>query len=693
VSLALLCLTVAGCKCKPPVLTSHECMGIDGVQADMIDACTVPSDCGDHFSCTKPAKDSTFQCCMYSDRKCQTEADCCEGQTCVTGRNICFDKYFDCKTDADCGDQGDRTCQPWTDPNYGGSRCRFAKCSNLGECPDGLSCFQGECMAGLPCEGHCDPFQACVPESDYCQDYKSPSDPARAMAACPPMSCGPGFIDTFKDNENLWDTCDFHAVQCVCAELPGLRSEDLGRFSALAIDPGKAVWTSLYDGQYGDLVVNQYDTTGKKLKTEYVDGVPTGSTVVYGPSGPRGGVTDPGDDVGRYTDIAVGTNGVVYVSYYDVTNGNLRFAFRTTDGKWTKVLVDGNDADLGLYTSIALDQDNIPAISYFQKGGASSFSAAGCPAPAPTGPVAFITALKLARADSATPGDGHWTSKTIACESAPTPACYQCGNVCADPGTGPACLMAATGCGKGDAGMGCDPNTEACVANGSTGNVCAKKYNPANVQDVPQGVGVFTSLAFSGKDAFLAFMKRDIPMGGTVPLGNLYGVHVAASGTPGAMVLLDSSGDTGFFPDVKIDPTTKHVAVSYGDFRSRALKFWTSTDFATGVMPEIIDPGTGAPSSGTADWEGTGSALIYGGGSLWCVYQDPTVGDLKLAKRGTTWTVLPPIHTMGAVGFFADGAFDNGKLYASHARIHARVISGEPHVDNSLILDTVDPAP
>jgi hypothetical protein len=135
------------------------------------------------------------------------------------------------------------------------------------------------------------------------------------------------------------------------------------------------------------------------------------------------------------------------------------------------------------------------------------------------------------------------------------------------------------------------------------------------------------------------------------------------------------------------------VAVSYGDFRSRALKFWTSADFAAGVAPEIIDPGTGAPGSGIADWEGTDSALIYGGGSLWCVYQDPTVGDLKLAKRGSSWAVLPAVHTMGAVGFFADGAFDNGKLYASHARIHAKVVSGEPHVDNTLLLDTVDPAP
>jgi hypothetical protein len=34
--------------------------------------------------------------------------------------------------------------------------------------------------------------------------------------------------------------------------------------------------------------------------------------------------------------------------------------------------------------------------------------------------------------------------------------------------------------------------------------------------------------------------------------------------------------------------------------------------------------------------------------------------------------------------------FEGGKLFASHARIHARLIGGEPHVDNALLLDPVD---
>src|SRR5205807_1413961 len=117
-------------------------------------------------------------------------------------------------------------------------------------------------------------------------------------------------------------------------------------------------------------------------------------------------------------------------------------------------------------------------------------------------------------------------------------------------------------------------------------------------------------------------------------------------------------GDTGYFSDVKIDPSTKRVAVSYHDFTAKALKYYSAVGFMTGVVPEIIDPGTGAMGSGENDWVGTDSALVYGpnAGQLYVVYQDPTVGDLKLAKRGATaWQLLPSIATMGAVGFFADG--------------------------------------
>ncbi len=152
---------------------------------------------------------------------------------------------------------------------------------------------------------------------------------------------------------------------------------------------------------------------------------------------------------------------------------------------------------------------------------------------------------------------------------------------------------------------------------------------------------------------------------------------------------LDDVGDTGYFPDVKIDPTTQSVAVGYHDFSSRKLKFYYAPSLQTGVTPETIDTGTGAANSGESGWVGTDSALIFNGANLFAVYQDATRGDLKLAKRAATWQLLPAIRTAGAVGFFADGILIDGKMFASHAKIHARLVAGEPHVDNALIVEPV----
>ena len=46
-------------------------------------------------------------------------------------------------------------------------------------------------------------------------------------------------------------------------------------------------------------------------------------------------------------------------------------------------------------------------------------------------------------------------------------------------------------------------------------------------------------------------------------------------------------------------------------------------------------------------------------------------------------------RTDGAVGFFADALFTDGKLFASHARIHAKLVQSEPQVDNSLLLEAL----
>ncbi|MEN9798441.1 MAG: hypothetical protein RL653_2137 [Pseudomonadota bacterium] len=675
-------LSISGCQCgAPPVKIVDPCKEIKGNQPGHPEVCSESSECSDHYACSAVKDREGLQCCLFADRRCTTEADCCPGQTCPADRKKCFDRYLDCETDQDCGDKGDQFCEAWTD-GYGTSRrCRYKACSALGECPSGQSCFKGECMAGLPCGGKCDPGTACVPSAyvDRCQEY-----------ACP-ASCAPGFIATFKSNRDIWDSCNLAQQGCECAELPGLQSGDLGRFSSLAADvAGQELVASHYDGQYGDLVVSRFDLSGQETRRQYVDGVPSG-TPSYGPSGARGGVTEPGDDVGRHSDVVVGPS-ATYVAYYDATRGDLKLAWQgSATGSWTRVTVDGQHGDLGLYASVAVDSEGLPAISYFQRGGASTFNAADCPAGTVTGPLSNVTALKLARAKKPQPESASdFDLLTLACMTRPADACAACGSgtVCADPGTGnPSCMPVSAACTTP-----CDSNSQVCVTSGGAA-VCADKYNPSQLAEVPNGVGLFSSLAFNGKDAYVAYMRRAVDVASGLSTGKLYGMKIPGNAQArGTAILLDSSGDTGFFPDVKVDPASKDVLVSYHDFSSRALKLYRGAGFVAGVSKEIIDSGAGPAGSGQSAWVGTDSALVFTtSGALYCVYQDATAGDLKVSRRtGTKWEALTPLRTDGAVGFFADGVAFDGKLFASHAHLRAASVGGAAVLDNRLRVEVLD---
>ena len=87
---------------------------------------------------------------------------------------------------------------------------------------------------------------------------------------------------------------------------------------------------------------------------------------------------DNANDVGMWSSIDVDSNGV-YISYYDNTNQDLYFANCTSVcndvDNWETTLVD--DDDSGEYSSIGVDSDGILHISYFYRG-ASQLKYANC---------------------------------------------------------------------------------------------------------------------------------------------------------------------------------------------------------------------------------------------------------------------------------------------------------------------------
>jgi hypothetical protein len=468
-----------------------------------------------------------------------------------------------------------------------------------------------------------------VPTLDRCQAYAAPP---RAGAACP-VSCGPGFIGAFADGRNLWDACTLPAVACVCAELPPLQPGDLGRDSSLAAVPGDGVYVSSYEAVFGDLVVLSFDLDGGLRSARTVDGVPDAG-VRYGPSGPRGGVAEPGPDVGRGTSIAAG-GGRLYVSYQDVARGDLKVAVRDPGGGWTTHTVDGASGDVGRYTSLAVDASGRPGVAYFQRSADASFPLADCPLPRPSGPPERLTALRFARASSPTPTSASdWTVRTLACST-----------------SGP----------------------------------------PSTLAEVPVGVGLFPSLAFRGDQALIAATRRaPASADGGLPRGELVGVEVSATLAPGPLVVLDASGDTGYFPRLAVDPQTGQLGIAYHDGAARSLRFYLAPQLQAGVASELVDDGH--DGVGSVSSVGTGSGLVFlpDGGAL-VAYQDATHGDLKVARRAGGWTVEGPVSSAGAVGFFADAVWSDGRVYASHARVGARSTAGGPRLDGVVRLEVLAP--
>jgi MYXO-CTERM domain-containing protein len=391
---------------------------------------------------------------------------------------------------------------------------------------------------------------------------------------------------------------------CVCSD--DIVIGRLGPYSDVATGGDGSIWVSAYHQQYGDLVVAQVEPTVGRIPDtawQWVDGVPDGPVIVP-QSAFRGGIAAKGEDVGMYTSIAVQADGSPQVSYFDRDAGSLKFAERNSDGVWTVHVIDAGSGTLGeagaligMYSSMSIRSDNgHPGIAYL----AHVADANGRRAE-----VRFASATTPHPVTSA-----DWMVTRV--DFAPLPP--------EDPA---------------------EPN----------------------IYPLPEGLGLFVDLArLPDQSPAIVYYDREA---GELKLAKFD----TATGNFAAPVVLDGTGDidAGWSPSVAVDPNGV-VHVAYVDATLDDLVYITD---AQGAQKELVDDGlriVGTTVDGLPKPEyhfvGDDAALVLANnGQLPMIaYQDATTQELLLATRQQdgSWQRISVAGATdpwpGGYGFFAADA-------------------------------------
>jgi MYXO-CTERM domain-containing protein len=403
-------------------------------------------------------------------------------------------------------------------------------------------------------------------------------------------------------------------VQNTCACSSDIIIGQVGQYSDLATGPDGSTWVSAYAGSHGDLVVAQVAAGTSQIADdtwEWVDGVPAGPVVVPG-SKIRGGISDPGPDVGLYTSIQIAPDNVPMVSYFDHDGGALKLA-QKINGKWQTSVVDQGTGSLdgatgsivGMYTSITLrSDDGRPGIAYLAhvkdaQGTHAEVRFASAQSPHPSAP-------------------GDWQTWVV--DSAPLPA--------ADP-------------------------------------------NKPDVFPLPAGLGLFVDSArMADQSPVVVYYDR---ANGQLKLARF---NVAAGQFAAPVVLDGSNGvDAGWTPSVAVD-NKGNIDVAYVSATTTdSLHFaTTAAGVAPSVIDDgMRTDGTtvdGLPRP-VLHFVGANAKLILPGGDLskaYVVYQDATTAQLLLGHHESdgSWShsVIAGGDTpyTGGYGFYAAGALNSAGL-------------------------------
>ncbi|MBI4819269.1 MAG: hypothetical protein HY791_23560 [Deltaproteobacteria bacterium] len=563
--------------------------------------------------------------------RCLKDEDCPSRNACNVSIGLCYPKDA-CAPDRPCPQMG-QICADVDGDGF--LDCEFERCQADEECSaiadecrmnlEIATCSAGGCICGAPCDGGCPDGQGCCVPTDSCQELPP---------LCMGLACPLGqFLSV--TSSGAWDLaqCELLGETCRCEVLPPLPAGDIGLHSALAHDGLSAVATA-YNLTYGDLMFGIVQTSGD-VDWEFVDGVPSSTTSITGDlDGPRAGNSDPGDDVGKYTDVAVDSTARPHVAYHDVTHGSLKYATQSANG-WLAFAVDDRGTS-GLYASIALSA-NVPRIAYLsaretrQDGTrVSTLRVAIATTSAPTSASDFV--IRDVESLDVT---------ALGCEDAcdPNEVCRARDHACLAPDP-----SRCSACGSG----------ERCLDGACTSILSTPVY-----RDVPNARGVFTSIATSSDGSvWIGYHDR-------IEQNFKIARFAGPDPTTGALTVtvIDGPGTgttdvTGAFSSLFITPGDE-VHVAYENASKRSVVYRQLTNDLTTIVSEEVE--TGLSAQPDAHFLGADIALVVDSSAVARVaYQDATLGELRYARRrGPNDWITTTLRGnedpyVGSFGFYTD---------------------------------------
>jgi len=596
--------------------------------------------------------------------------------------------------------------------------CGFAPVADDGSCPNGGVPFNNRCVpapttgedpaSSAPCGGQCDAGEVCNIDGNICE---LPPNTLGEQSGCL-QTCDSLSILVYENPDAmLYNQCC--AVTCACEPLPQLDEGSWGPYSDTEfLDDRLAV--SAYNPTYGDLNYVLIDQATLEVQSlEFVDGVPN-ATPIAPSEGPRGGIAEAGPDVGRYSSLALARSGAARIAYYDADAGALKFAAKV-DAAWQISVVDDDggddsgDADIGQFASLALDDADIPHVTYY----ADRVTLGG----------QVFTGPMYARAKIALPqGPQDWEFSPVELIE----GCSKCAPLhkCVMGAAGPTCMPevqpldcnGGNGCGcvdscvdVGGSTAGCRENlpddlripcagacddNQTCVADAATtGTICAAEsggcaiscagddicVDPgtgpecrlatpfSNIAGLPDGSGLFTSLVLhNDKPTLVYYDHARQHLRGAV--ANFTVGQAIGGGFSAVALVCDPSSDFGHSATLSIDPDGNFAAAFQGD-SGKTLWVYRGSDFCTvgsdgcTASAEMIDNGI---RPGSIHWVGMHPSIAFADDSSpLIVYGDQTDLDLLLVRQTPSGWKRQTIAHNGGQGSFANVLVKSRKAFVS----------------------------